>query len=373
MPMEFGIFVQGYIPKWKSAADPDAEHTSLMEDLQLAIAADKAGFKYIWASEHHFLQEYSHCSNPEILYGAIAARTERIRLGYGVRLMPQPYNHPVRTAEAVAVLDLISNGRVDFGTGRSSTRAELEGFDVDPSKTRAMWREAIGHVVGIWTNEEYEFSGEFWKMPRRNVHPKPLQKPHPPIWGATSSEDGHREVGRLGLGLCSFAVGVSPDEVKKKVDIYREALASCTEPIGAFMNHDAATFTMTLCSRDRQRALDLARESFEWYPATGARLIASLTDWMAEQKQDLGSYAYAADMKAIDDQGMLDLLTLEYLVDSNACVLGTPEECAETCRLYEEAGIDTLLCLVNPYRIPHEAVMETIELMGREVIPQFAK
>ena len=193
--------------------------------LEQAVAGERFGWDAIWTVEHHFLDEYSHCSNPEILYGAIAARTDRIRLGYGVRLMPQPYNHPVRTAESVAVLDLISNGRVDFGTGRSSTRAELEGFGIDPSKTRAMWREAIGHVVGIWTHDEYEFSGDFWQMPRRNVHPKPLQKPHPPIWGATSSEDGHREVGRLGLGLCSFAVGVSPDEVKKKVDIYREALA----------------------------------------------------------------------------------------------------------------------------------------------------
>jgi alkanesulfonate monooxygenase SsuD/methylene tetrahydromethanopterin reductase-like flavin-dependent oxidoreductase (luciferase family) len=368
--VRFALFYEIPVPRpW----EPDSEHRAYQNVIEQAVAGERFGWDAIWTVEHHFLDEYSHCSNPEILYGAIAARTERIRLGYGVRLMPQPYNHPVRTAESVAVLDLISNGRVDFGTGRSSTRAELEGFGVDPSKTRAMWREAIGHIVGIWTHEEYEFSGEFWKMPSRNVHPKPLQKPHPPIWGATSSEDGHREVGRLGLGLCSFAVGVSPDEVKKKVDIYREALASCKEPIGAFVNSDAATFTMALCSSDRQRALDLARESFEWYPAKGARLIASLTDWMAEQNQDLGTYAYAADMKAIDDQGMLDLLTLEYLVDSNACVLGTPEECAETCRLYEEAGIDTLLCLVNPYRIPHEAVMETIELMGREVIPQFRK
>jgi alkanesulfonate monooxygenase SsuD/methylene tetrahydromethanopterin reductase-like flavin-dependent oxidoreductase (luciferase family) len=368
--VRFALFYEIPVPRpWEA----DSEHRAYQNVIEQAVAGERFGWDAIWTVEHHFLDEYSHCSNPEILYGAIAARTERIRLGYGVRLMPQPYNHPVRTAESVAVLDLISNGRVDFGTGRSATRAELEGFGVDASKTRAMWREAIGHVVGIWTHDEYEFSGDFWNMPLRNVHPKPLQKPHPPIWGATSSEDGHREVGKLGLGLCSFAVGVSPDEVKKKVDIYREALASCTEPIGAFVNSDAATFTMTLCSRDRQRALDLARESFEWYPATGARLIASLTDWMAEQKQDLGSYAYAADMKAIDDQGMLDLLTLEYLVDSNACVLGTPEECAETCRRYEEAGIDTLLCLVNPYRIPHEAVMETIELMGREVIPQFAK
>ncbi|MFZ0666400.1 MAG: LLM class flavin-dependent oxidoreductase [Acidimicrobiales bacterium] len=366
--MRFALFYEIPVPRpWGD----DDEHQAYLNVIEQAIAGERFGWDAVWTVEHHFLDEYSHCSNPEILYGAIAARTERIRLGYGVRLMPQPYNHPVRTAESVAVLDLISSGRVDFGTGRSSTRPELEGFGIDPSETRRMWREAIGHVVGLWTHDEYEFSGEFWQMPRRRVHPKPLQKPHPPIWGATSSEDGHREVGRLGLGLCSFAVGVSPEEVKKKVDIYRGALADCTEPIGAFVNNDAATFTMALCSRDRQKAMDLARESFEWYPKTGARLIGSLTDWMTEQNQDLGTYAYAADMKATDEQGLLDLLTLEYLIEANACVLGTPEECADVCRMYQNAGIDTLLCLVNPYKISHETVMETIELMGTEVIPQF--
>ena len=236
-----------------------------------------------------------------------------------------------------------------------------------------MWQEAIGHVVGCWTNDEYEFAGKFWQMPKRRVHPKPRQSPHPPIWGATSSEDGHRQVGALGLGLCSFAVGVSPQEVKAKVDIYREAVGSCTKPIGAFVNNQAATFTMACCAPDRATAHEAARESFEWYPKAGARHIASMTDWMVERNQDLGSYAYAADMKKIDDEGALDLLTLEYLVEANACVLGTPEDCIETCRLYEAAGIDLLLCLVNPYNVPHEAVMQTIELMGTEVIPEFRR
>ena len=121
---------------------------------------------------------------------------------------PKPYNHPVRSAESAAVLDLISDGRVDFGTGRSSTRAELEGFGIDPEATRGMWQEAIEHVVGAWTNDEYAMAGKHWQMPRRRVLPKPLQRPHPPLWGATSSEDGHRQIGDLGLGLCSFAVGV---------------------------------------------------------------------------------------------------------------------------------------------------------------------
>ena len=366
--MQFALFYEIPVPRpW----GPDSEHQAYKNVLAQAVAGERYGWDAFWTVEHHFLSEFSHCSNPEVLYGAVAALTERIRIGYGVRLMPQPYNHPVRTAESVAVLDLLSDGRVDLGTGRSSTRAELEGFDVDPAETRAMWQEAIGHVVGCWTNDEYEFAGKYWQMPKRRVHPKPRQDPHPPIWGATSSEDGHRQVGALGLGLCSFAVGVSPQEVKAKVDIYREAVGNCTEPIGAFVNNQAATFTMALCDPDRAVAHDLARESFEWYPKAGARHIGSMTDWMIERKQDLGSYSYAADMKKIDDEGALDLLSLEYLVEANACVLGTPEDCIKTVRLYEEAGIDLLLCLVNPYNIPHDAVMRTIELMGTEVIPEF--
>ena len=239
--MKFALFYEIPVPRpW----EPNSELTAYQNTLAEAVAGDKAGWDAFWTVEHHFLEEYSHCSNPEVLYGAIAGLTERIRLGYGVRLMPKPYNHPVRTAESVAVLDLISNGRVDFGTGRSATRAELEGFGLDPAETRDMWREAIEHVVGCWTNEEYEFAGTHWQMPKRRVQPKPLQQPHPPIWGATTSEDGHRQVGELGLGLCSFAVGVSPDEVKKKVDIYRAASAACTKPLGSYVHNEAATFTM---------------------------------------------------------------------------------------------------------------------------------
>jgi alkanesulfonate monooxygenase SsuD/methylene tetrahydromethanopterin reductase-like flavin-dependent oxidoreductase (luciferase family) len=367
--VKFALFYEIPVPKpW----EPDSELIAYRNTIEQAVAGERFGWSAFWTVEHHFLKEYSHCSNPEVLYGAIAALTDRIRLGYGVRLMPSPYNHPVRTAESVAVLDLISNGRVDFGTGRSATRAELEGFGIDPGQTREMWHEAIEHVVGCWTSDEHEFSGRYWQMPRRRVQPKPLQQPHPPIWGATTSEDGHRQVGELGLGLCSFAVGISPEEVKRKVDVYRQAVAGCTEPLGAYVHNETATFTMALCSPDRHRALELARESFEWYPKVGARQIASVSEWMAERSEDLGSYSYAADMQQHSDDGSLDLLSLEYLIDANACVLGTPEECIEMCRRYQDADIDLLLCLVNPYKIPHEAVMETIELMGREVIPEFA-
>ncbi len=206
--MKFALFYEIPVPRpWEE----DSELVAYQNTLEQAIAGDRFGWHAFWTVEHHFLQEYSHCSNPEVLYGAIAARTENIRLGYGVRLMPKPYNHPVRTAESVAVLDLLSKGRVDMGAGRSATRTELEGFGVDPAETRQMWQEALGHIVGCWTNDEYEFAGEYWQMPRRRVQPKPWQKPHPPLWGATTSDEGHAQVGDLGLGLCSFAVGLPPD------------------------------------------------------------------------------------------------------------------------------------------------------------------
>jgi alkanesulfonate monooxygenase SsuD/methylene tetrahydromethanopterin reductase-like flavin-dependent oxidoreductase (luciferase family) len=366
--VKFALFYEIPVAKpWS----PGKEHAAYRDTLEQAVFGEACGWHAFWTVEHHFLEEYSHCSNPEVLYGAIAARTSRMRLGYGVRLMPRPYNHPVRTAESVAVLDLLSDGRVDFGTGRSATRIELEGFGIDPRETRAMWKEALEHVVRCWTNEHTELDGTYWQMPRRRVQPKPLQQPHPPIWAATTSDDGHAEMGRHGLGLCSFAVGIPPEEVKKKIDIYRTAIGECTQPIGAYVHDEAATFTMALVAPTEEEAHRVARTSFEWYPKVGARQIAQVAEWMAEREQELGNYAYAADMKSVSDDGSLDLLSLEYLADAGACVLGTPDQAIEACRRYEEAGVDLLLCLVNPYEIPHESVMQTIELMGRHVIPEF--
>ena len=366
--MKFALFYEIPVARpWTQ----ESEHRAYKDTLEQAVAAERWGWDAFWTVEHHFLEEYSHCSNPEVLYGAIAARTSRIRLGYGVRLMPKPYNHPVRTAESVAVLDLLSDGRVDFGTGRSSTRPELEGFDIDPRDTRAMWQEAIAHVVGCWTEEHFAFEGKHWRMPRRRVQPKPLQRPHPPIWGATSSDEGHVQMGELGLGQCSIAVGVPPAEEKPRIDLYRAAIARCKAPLGKWIHDQAATFTMTLCAPTREEAWSVARESFEWYPKAGARLIGSLAQWMAESKRELGNYAYAGELAKVDQSGALELLTLEYLTSSGACALGTPEDCAQACQRYQEAGVDLLLCLVNPYKIPHENVLQTIELMGREVIPKF--
>jgi alkanesulfonate monooxygenase SsuD/methylene tetrahydromethanopterin reductase-like flavin-dependent oxidoreductase (luciferase family) len=234
-----------------------------------------------------------------------------------------------------------------------------------------MWLEALEMIVGCWTEDEFEFAGEHWTLPKRRVLPKPLQDPHPPIWGATTSLEGHREMGRHGVGLCSFSVGVPPESLKEKIDAYRLGLDECVDPIGAFVNSQAATFTMVHCADNNERAFADAAESMEWYPKVGARNIASLADWM--KGKDLGSYSYAADVAAMRDAGALDELSFDYIRDAGAAMVGDPARCIEIGERYAASGCDMLFCLVNPYKIPHDRVMRSIELLGEQVIPALSK
>lgn len=363
--MELALFYEIPVARpWTRRSERDAYH----EVLEQAVLGEQAGFHSLWTVEHHFLEEFSHCSNPEVLYGAIAARTSRLRLGYGVRLMPFPYNHPVRSAESAAVLDIISDGRVEFGTGRSSTRAELEGFGIDPHRTRELWEEAVDVVVAAWTNEILVWNGKAFQIPPRRVQPKPVQNPHPPLWGATSSPDSHRIMGEKGMGLLSFTIGTSPEELKQRIDLYRDGLTRA-KPVGKFVNGRAGTFTMVHVARTREQARANAAESCEWYARHGTEAVASVSKWMRELGQASGTYAYGDALADLDTS----FLTYDFLESTGACIVGTPETCVETARRYEAAGCDLLLCLMNPYKIPHRAVMESIELMGKHVIPALKK
>ncbi|HSP97044.1 MAG TPA: LLM class flavin-dependent oxidoreductase [Candidatus Dormibacteraeota bacterium] len=359
--MEFALFYEIPVARpWTRRSERDAYH----EVLEQAVLGEQAGFHSLWTVEHHFLEEFSHCSNPEVLYGAIAARTSRLRLGYGVRLMPFPYNHPVRSAESAAVLDIISDGRVEFGTGRSSTRAELEGFGIDPHRTRELWEEAVDVIVAAWTNDVLEWNGRQFRIPPRRVLPKPIQDPHPPLWGATSSPDSHRIMGEKGMGLLSFTIGTSPEELKQRIDLYRDGLTRA-RPVGKFVNGRAGTFTMVNVAKTREQARANAAESFEWYARHGTEAVASVSKWMRELGQQSGTYAYGDALADLDTS----FLTYDFLESTGACISGTPEACIETAKRYQAAGCDLLLCLMNPYKVPHRAVMESIELMGKHVIP----
>src|SRR5262245_47335453 len=205
--MEFGLFYEIPVARpW----GPRSEHDAYRPVVEQAVLGEQVGFHSFWTVEHHFLEELSHCSAPEVLYGTIAPKTSRIRIGHGVRLLPFPYNHPVRAAESAAVLDLLSDGRLEFGTGRSSTRAELEGFGIDPQRTRELWEEALDVVVAAWTNDVFEWNGKQFHIPPRRLLPKPLQRPHPPLGGATSSPDSNRVMGETGIGRLSSQIGTPP-------------------------------------------------------------------------------------------------------------------------------------------------------------------
>lgn len=369
--MKFSIFYEIPVARpWHERSD----YQAYKEVLEQVVLADRLGFHAVWSVEHHFLEEFSHCSNPEVLYGAIAARTENLRIGYGVRLTPKPYNHPVRSAESAAVLDLVSDGRVNFGTGRSTTRQELEGFGIDPHETREMWLEAVQHIIGCWTNDEYEFEGEHWSMPKRRVLPKPLQKPHPPVFGATGSVDGHEMMGELGLGLCSFSIGTSMENLTERIEKYRAGHARCERPLGTVRNEHVVAFTMVNCAPTKEASYAVARDSYEWYAKTTIANYVEFADWLEGRSGELGTFAYTERMRAAGRSGRAaEALSFERMMGNNSVIAGDPAEVVERAQQYQRCGVDELLCILNPYAIPHDKVMETIELLGREVIPAFAE
>jgi alkanesulfonate monooxygenase SsuD/methylene tetrahydromethanopterin reductase-like flavin-dependent oxidoreductase (luciferase family) len=364
--MDFALFYEIPVARpW----DARSEHRAYRETLEQVVLADRMGFHSFWSVEHHFLEEFSHCSAPGVLYGAVAAATTRMRIGHGVRLLPFPYNHPIRVAEAAAVLDLLSDGRLEFGTGRSSTRAELEGFGIDPSETRPLWEEALQMIIGAWTEDVFEWQGKNFRFPPRRVIPKPLQQPHPPLWVASTSPESHEVAGQRGLGLLSFTVGTSPEELGERIARYRRGIESAV-PIGKFVNARAATFTMVHCAETTAQAVADAADSFAWYAQQGVRQIATVAQWQKEQRdREMKSYEYLAPIAELDTS----VLTFDYLDGVGACIIGDPDRCIEQARRFRKAGCDLLLSLVQPWKIPHEKVMKSIELIGRYVIPELKK
>jgi alkanesulfonate monooxygenase SsuD/methylene tetrahydromethanopterin reductase-like flavin-dependent oxidoreductase (luciferase family) len=182
--MEFGFLTQGYLPADRRT-DPDAEHRVLMGDLELCLAAEAAGFKYIWISEHHFLDEYSHISSNDVFLGALAGLTRRAHIGSGIFNPLPKVHHPAVVAERVAMLDHLTEGRFEFGVGRGAGSHEVTGFHTeitDVSETKKIFEETVGEFAKMWMQDEYPgFEGTYWNMPPRKVLPKPYGKLHPGI------------------------------------------------------------------------------------------------------------------------------------------------------------------------------------------------
>src|SRR5687767_13353327 len=245
--MKFGLFYEISVPRpWTR----ETERTVYERCLEQVRLADELGFDQVWAVEHHFLEEYSHCSAPELFLTACAMLTKRIRVGHGIVVCVPQFNHPIRVAERCAVLDILSGGRLEVGTGRSATWTELGGFQADPDATKKTWDEYVRVLPKLWTNERFSYEGLAFSMPERAVLPKPVQKPHPPMWVAVTSpgtelDAADRGLGSLGLTFGGFA------EQEKRIAEYRRGIQLC-DPVGEFVNEQVNTVNFLFCHPDRE-------------------------------------------------------------------------------------------------------------------------
>jgi alkanesulfonate monooxygenase SsuD/methylene tetrahydromethanopterin reductase-like flavin-dependent oxidoreductase (luciferase family) len=358
--MEFGLFMGGYVAKALQDADPNAEHTRLMSEVALAEVGDKNNWKYSWWTEHHFLQEYSHISANEVIMPFVMARTEQMHIGSGIINVTPPVNHPVRVAERVAMMDHLSEGRFEFGTGRGSSTTEQSGFGItDPEITKDMFDEAMSQFKYMWRDGTYSFEGEFFRLPERDVLPKPYVKPHPPLWVAAGNPGTFEKAARMGLGVICFTGG-SPEKMAPLVELYKKTIVDA-EPVGDYVNDNVAITTSFMCLEDDDLAIDYATKSGNGrqqslvfkYLDTFPR-PAWVPDWPTELPDPTRDQILAGRK-------------------NGSSVIGTPEECIQSLKLWENIGVDQLIMGPSGSVYPHALLEETVELFGREVIPEFDK
>ncbi len=350
--MKFGIFYEHQIPRpW----DADAEHRIYREALEQVELADRIGIDYAWEVEHHFLEEYSHSSAPEVFLAACSQRTKRIRLGHGIVLMPPGYNHPARVAERIAALDLVSDGRVEFGTGESSSILELGGYRVPVADKRAAWQESLEQCLNMMVMTPYPgFEGTYFSMPCRNVVPKPLQKPHPPVWVACSNRETIKLAARLGIGALTFAF-VDPAEARQWVDDYYRILKTECVPIGHAVNANIAMVTGLSVHPDGDEAKRRGEDGVKFFGYALAHYYI-----FGEHKPGRTAVwaAYERARGGLPEAGA-------------ARGIGTPDQLRQHLRSFEEAGVDQVAFIQQSGRNRHDHICQSLELFAQEVLPEF--
>jgi alkanesulfonate monooxygenase SsuD/methylene tetrahydromethanopterin reductase-like flavin-dependent oxidoreductase (luciferase family)/putative sterol carrier protein len=374
--MRFGIFYEHQIPRpWGE----DGEHRLLLDSLEQIEIADHVGIDYVWEVEHHFLEEYSHSSASGVFLGAVSQRTERIRLGFGILPLPPGYMHPARVAETAATLDLVSGGRVELGTGETSSGVELEGFGVDRATKRAQWEEMLPVVARMMVEEPFTgVDGRFLSMPPRNVVPKPLQKPHPPLWVACSRRETIRLAAEKGVGALSFSF-VEPEEAKAWVDEYRAIVASerCV-PGGFAVNPQVAVVLPMMCAPDEAEAIERGIDGAHFFGYSLAHYYVfgdhrpGRTDIYEEFLRRRDEVGFARSIITADD-APLGVRVLQQGLGSLRGAIGTPDQIRDLCRRYEQAGVDQVIFLLQAGRNRHDHICESIELFASEVMPEFAE
>ncbi|MBX6372682.1 MAG: LLM class flavin-dependent oxidoreductase [Acetobacteraceae bacterium] len=351
--MKFGLFYEHQMPRpWTG----ESELRLYQEALDQVELADRLGIDYVWEVEHHFLEEYSHSPAPEVFLAACSQRTKRIRLGHGVMLMAPSYNHPARAAERIAVLDLVSNGRVEWGTGESATAMEMGGFLVSPDEKTAMWQEATEQAANMLAMNPYPgFKGRYFEMPCRNLVPKPVQRPHPPMWVACSRRESIHRAARHGLGALAFAF-VEPEQAGKWVQEYYDIIRSeeCV-PIAHTVNPNIALVCGLSVHEDEQEAIRRGLDGFRFFGYS------------------LGYYGLFGQHVPGRTSVWDKFLEVKDTLPDNAGRggIGTPDQVREHLMRYERLGVDQIIFVQQSGNNRHEHICESLELFARTLLPEF--
>lgn len=349
--MKFGIFYEHQIPRpWTQ----ESEYRLFQDSLDQIALADELGFDYAWEVEHHFLEEYSHSAAPEVFLGAASQRTKNIRLGFGIIQLTT--NQPHRVAEKVATLDLLSGGRVEFGMGEGAGPAELHPFNIRVRDKRERWEEAVQAIVPMFTKDSWEFHGEYYDFPARNVIPKPYQKPHPPLWVACSNIQTIGKAGEWGMGALGFTF-ISPEAARAWVHRYYNNLLHNSNRLADYpANPNIAMVSGFMCAETDEEAFEKAsgwtffifalshygRKGID-APGTG-NLWREFQDWRHSDK------AKEAQRNAL---------------------IGSPETIRRKLRQFQDAHVDQVILLNQAGKTSHKDICDSLELFAKEVMPEF--
>ena len=349
--MKFGIFYEHQLPRpW----NPRSEHDLLQHSLAQIELADRLGYDYAWEVEHHFLEEYSHSSAPEVFLGAASQRTRRIRLGHGVVQLPT--NHPIRVAERVATLDLLSGGRVELGLGEGQGPVELHPFGARVRDKREVWEEAVRALVPCFTQDAWEWHGKHFDFPSRNVIPKPFQKPHPPLWVACSNIQPIADAGRWSLGALGFQF-VSPDAARAWVNKYYINLTRHPDKLADYpTNPNIAMVSGFMCAPTDAEAQERA--------AGWTFFVFCLSHY--------GRHGMAQPGKGDMWKLYQDWRHTEPAQKAlRSGLIGSPETIRRTLREFEAARVDQVILLNQAGMATHDDICSSLELFAREVMPEF--
>ena len=362
--MQLGLFYQIQVPKpWNDQSEAQRYHEMLEE----VTYAEEIGMTSVWFVEHHFRSEWSHSSAPDITLAAISQRTEKMRLGIAVVLVP--LHHPLNIASRMATLDVVSNGRVDLGIGRSGYPYQMQPYGSDLKDVSGMVEEYLKVIPGAWTEEEFSFEGEYYHIPPREVIPKPVQKPHPPIWQACSQDDTARKVGEQGLG-CLAQTSVGPERAEQIIRIYKEAIKD-PQPVTKMVYDRVAGNTVALCAENRQKARERGAELIDWY-----RHQQRLRDAKVWQGYDPNKvpedYKWHYQRSQGDTVRRDETSSIDLVNDGGRFCIGNPDDCIEYIEKYEAMGVDEMMPLFQVGPSTHEEVMESLRLFGKYVVPHFA-